>query len=313
MVSPNTFDASILICAYSDERWDDLIEVIKSCQKQTVAAKQIIVIVDHNEPMMERLRDSFGDIVIAPNAEKRGLSGARNTGLKLVTGSVVIFIDDDAVAGPDWLEQLARHYADPNVLGVGGPIVPMWLSGRPTWFPEEFDWIVGCTYKGMPEETAHVRSLIGCNMSLRREVFEAVGDFRTTMGRIGKYPIAGEETELCHRAQQHWPTGYFIYEPQAKVNHRVPKTRANWGYYRLRAYCEGLSKVLVYQKASSNAKLATERDYTLKTLPRGVFKGMGDAVRGDVSGVGRAAAIVAGLAITVTGYGVGTLMQKRKS
>ena len=62
--------------------------------------------------------------------------------------------------------------------------------------PREFNWVVGCTHRGMPSTTAPVRNLIGCNMSFRREVFSRIGGFRDQIGRVGARPSGCDETEL---------------------------------------------------------------------------------------------------------------------
>jgi glucosyl-dolichyl phosphate glucuronosyltransferase len=194
------------------------------------------------------------------------------------------------------------------VLGVGGSITPGWMGRQPTWFPEEFDWVVGCTFRGMPQTTATVRNLIGANMALRREVFDAVGGFRTEIGRIGTWPISGEEDELCIRARQFWPQSVFPYRPQANVIQRVPDKRASWRYFCSRCYAEGLSKALVTQYVGVKDGLAAERTYTFRTLPKGIVRGFADALlHQDLTGLARAGTIVTGLAITTAGYIVGSV------
>ncbi|MEO8285775.1 MAG: glycosyltransferase family 2 protein [Chloroflexota bacterium] len=314
-MTQTTPEISVVICAYSDKRWDDLVAAVESVRGQTVPAKEIIVVIDHNEPMLQRLQARFTepDFIAVPNKRTRGLSGARNSGVAVAHGDIVAFIDDDAIAAPDWLQWLAASYND-KVLGVGGPVQPFWLEGRPSWFPEEFDWVVGCTFLGMPETTTRVTKLIGCNMSFRREVFAEVGGFRTDMGRVGTKPIAGEETEFSIRVCQRWPDKELIYEPRARVQHRVPAARANWGYFRSRSYYEGLSKALVAQLVGTVDGLATERTYATRTLPRGVARGIADLpLRRDPAGVARAATIAAGLGITVYGYAQAKVAQRIKA
>ncbi len=194
-------------------------------------------------------------------------------------------MDEDAVAAPDWLAQLSAGYADPRVVGVGGAINPMWLDGRPAWFPDEFLWVVGCTYRGMPEAARPVRNLIGCNMSFRRDVFVEVGGFRSGIGRIGTRPVGCEETELCIRSHQRRPAAILLYEPRAKVFHRVTAERTRPSYFFSRCYSEGLSKSLVSYIVGPADGLAAEWDYTLKTLPAGIARGMGElASRRDRAG-----------------------------
>jgi glucosyl-dolichyl phosphate glucuronosyltransferase len=303
MNAPTIRDFSVVICAYTEARWDELVRAVQSVRSQSVKPREIIVVIDHNQALLKRARSHIAGALVLENAEPRGLSGARNTGLAAACGEIIAFMDEDAVAAPDWLEQLGAGYGDSRVLGVGGAIQPTWLSGRPTWFPEEFDWVVGCTYRGMPTTPAQVRNLIGCNMSFRRQVFEAVGGFRSGIGRIGARPVGDEETELSIRARQRWPQGLILYQPQAVVQHRVPEARARWSYFGSRCYAEGLSKALISRMVGARDGLASERTYTFRTLPQGVARGLADAFRGrDLNGVARAGAIVAGLAATVAGY-----------
>jgi glucosyl-dolichyl phosphate glucuronosyltransferase len=301
-------DFSVIICAYTDARWDQLVQAVESVRSQTVAAREIIVVIDHNPALLERTRSQISGVTVLENGSARGLSGARNTGISAAGGEILAFMDEDAVAEAEWLERLGAAYADPRVVGVGGAIVPLWVRGRPSWFPEEFDWVVGCTYRGMPTAPAPVRNLIGCNMSFRRRVFEAIGGFRSGIGRIGTRPVGDEETEFCIRASQRWTQGIMLYEPQARVHHRVPEQRANWSYFRSRCYAEGLSKALISRLVGTRDGLASERTYTFRTLPQGVVQGLADAALGrDARGVVRASAIVFGLAVTTAGYLATTL------
>jgi len=300
-------DVSVIICAYTEARWDELVAAIESVQQQKTPPREIIVVIDHNPGLLERVRAHMSGVVAVKNGEPRGLSGARKSGIAAAQGQVIAFLDDDAVAEPDWLEQLVAGYDDPRVLGVGGMIEPLWLDGRPDWFPEEFDWVVGCTYRGMPQMTTPVRNLIGCNMSFRQTVFEAIGGFRCGIGRVGTRPVGCEETELCIRARQRWPESVLLYEPRARVHHRVPANRACWSYFRSRCYAEGLSKALVSQFVGTEDGLASEWTYTLRTLPQGIVRGLADTLlRRDPMGMMRAGAIAAGLAITTAGYLMGT-------
>jgi GT2 family glycosyltransferase len=305
-------DLSVIICAHTEERWYDLLAAIASVQGQTLPAHEIIVVVDHNPALRDRLHAHHPALHIIENHEIRGLSGARNSGIAVAQGAVLAFLDDDAVAAPDWLAQLAAAYTRPDVMGAGGLIAPLWESGCPRWFPAEFQWVVGCTYRGMPEVTSPVRNLIGCNMSFRREVFAAIGGFRSEIGRVGSRPVGCEETEICIRAQQNQPAKVLLYVPAAQVAHRVPGRRSGLAYFRARCYAEGLSKAQVAGFVGVHDGLASERNYTLRTMPVGVLRGLGDVIRhGDLAGVGRAGAIVAGLLITTTGYVVGTLARRK--
>lgn len=297
---------STIICTYAADRWDALVAAVGSVQRQDYPPSEIIVAVDHNPTLAERLRAEVTGVVIVENSEHRGLSGARNSGVRVATSEVVAFLDDDAVADQDWLRWIARGYADPNVAGVGGSIVPSWASVRPPWFPMEFDWVVGCTYKGMPDRPSRVRNLIGANMSFRSDLFEAIGGFRSGIGRIGTVPVGCEETEFCIRVRQRYPMAVFHYDPRARISHFVPASRANWSYFVRRCYAEGRSKTAISRHVGASDALATERRYTTRTLPAGVVRELSDSVRhADVAALSRGASIIAGLCVTTLGFGAG--------
>jgi hypothetical protein len=179
----------------------------------------------------------------------------------------------------------------------------MWLGGAPRWFPEEFHWVVGCTYKGLPRTLAPVRNIIGCNMSFRREVLKTIGGFKPEVGRVGIRPMGCEETELCIRVMQRWSQRVLLYEPRSRVYHRVPPSRASWRYFRQRCYAEGLSKAQVARLVGSKSWLNRELTYSTWILPQGVARGLVEGFfRLRSAGLARAGAIAAGLAITTAGY-----------
>lgn len=307
----------MVICAYTETRWNELNRAIASIQQQTAAPCELIIVIDHNPRLYERVCEQLGywnvpeiqrsSVIAIQNNQAQGLSGARNSGVAQARGAWIAFLDEDAVAAPNWLARLGAGYNAPNVLGVGGSIQPSWKRERPAWFPEEFDWVVGCTYRGMPHEPQPVRNLIGCNMSFRREVFDAVGGFQNGIGRIGALPMGCEETEFCIRLRQRWREGVLLYEPQAKVYHTVPSTRSNWKYFSSRCYAEGVSKAQVANLVGANDALASEKSYVTRTLPSGVMRNVSSALKNaDPRGLARAGAILLGLLLTTAGYVKGT-------
>lgn len=305
---PTQHTISVIICAYTLDRWGDLTAAVDSVRSQTRAPSQLLVVIDHNPELLAEAQASFPDVTVVESDRAPGLSGARNTGLAIATGDIVAFIDDDAIAAPTWLDELARGYTSDDVLGVGGFIAPLWDGRRPGWFPAEFDWVLGCTYEGMPEGAA-VRNLIGANMSFRREVLAGVGGFDPGLGRRSAGAAGGEETGACIRALQHHPGGAFVYTPLARVDHRVARSRTTWRYFRQRCYGEGVSKAHLSRLVGARAGLSSERRHAFVTLPTGVGRALRDFARGDRHGIARAGALVAGLVFAGAGYVRGALTQ----
>lgn len=293
---------SVVICAYTDRRWENIVGAVASVRAQTRPPARTILVVDHNPPLLERARAAFSDVQVVPNVGRRGLSGARNSGIVHAIGEVVAFLDDDARAEPDWLERLAAGYVNPSVVGVGGAATPVWPGRRPRWLPPEFDWVVGCSFTGMPEAPAPVRNLIGANMSFRREVFGSVGGFTDGIGRVGSRPLGCEETELGIRLRQWRPGSRLVYEPAAVVRHRVTADRMAWRYFCSRCFAEGISKAMVSRLVGARNALETERRYVRSVLPRAILRGLDPRRRDRPGGIATAGAILAGLSLATAGY-----------
>jgi len=252
----------VVISTYSKGRLSYLLDCIESVKKQSLKPYEIILVLDPYPDLVEFYRSKLPEGVKVVMSEKCGLSNARNAGVKSAKGEIVAFIDDDAIADESWLENLVKDYEDSNVVGVGGFIKPLWEDGYPAWFPEELNWIVGCSYKGLPEHKASVRNPIGCNMSFRKSVLEKVGYFRGDVGRFGKRLLGSEETELSIRILEKIPNSRIIYAPSAVVHHKVGENRTGLKYLWKRSFYEGVSKALITNpKEISSTALSTEDQY----------------------------------------------------
>lgn len=304
---------SVVICVYTEQRWDDILAAVESAAGQSRPAHEIIVVVDHNPALLRRLDTELGSAVkLTPNREQRGLSGGKNTGVAVATGDVVAFLDDDAIAERDWLRYFAESYADDAVAGVGGLTLPRWDTARPGWFPPEFDWVVGCNYLGMPDSRQPVRNLLGGNASFRKGMFGVAGGFTADVGRSGaRLPLGGEETEFCIKIGQRRPDARLLIDHRAVIWHRIPASRGRFSYFITRCYAEGLSKAQVSHAVGAAEGMSAERRHAAVTLPAGIGRGVAAAFRGDLAGLGRAAAIIAGLTTAVVGYAVGRISRRR--
>jgi glycosyltransferase involved in cell wall biosynthesis len=293
-------DVSVVVCAYTLDRWSDIEAGLDALARQTVPPLEILLVVDGNPELLARAQDAFPQVRAVPNIHATGISGGRNTGIGEAKGAVIAFLDDDALPELDWVEQLIAPYADPDVMAVGGKAVPSWPDRRPDHLVPELDWVVGCTYQGMPDDTADVRNATGCNMSMRRTVFDVAGTFDESIGRIGKIPLGCDETELC-----------IVYEPRALVHHRVTEPRTTWHYLRTRSYAEGLSKALIGRLVGNAEATSVERSYVSHTLTSAVRRELGQGLRGRASGWRGSAGIVLALTATGWGYVVGRLRRQR--
>ena len=274
--------ASVVVCVYTEKRLPQIRAALDSLACQTVPPAQVIVVADHNLGLCHRLAAEYPDHEVIPSEFGQGLSGARNTGVAHAAGDVVVFLDDDARAQPGWLEALLACYDDESVAGAGGVVLADWSPpGRPAWLPEEFLWVVGCSYRGQPVVKAEVRNPIGANMSFRRLAFDRAGLFDSSVGRTftSSRPLGCEETEFSIRLRRLSPGARIIYEPRAAVHHHIDQSRATWRYFLGRCHAEGCSKARVSRLSGASAALSSERSYVTHTII--------EALRRELSGVFR--------------------------
>lgn len=289
------------------DRWADIVAGQAGLAEQTIPALETILVIDHNPELLARAYEAFPGVRVLENTRRGGASGARNTGVAAAAGDVVAFLDDDARPEPDWLERLVSAYDDPAVMAVGGVALPVWPDHRPDHLPPELDWLVGCTYLGQPTERADVRNLWGCNMSVRRFVFEEIGGFDEDAGRVGLIPLGAEETEFCIRIAQRKPGSRVVFEPDAVVHHRVTPARVEFSYLRSRSRAEGVSKAAMARLVGAQDATSEESRYVSRVLSAGLRRELGRGVRGDKAGWKGAAGIITCLATTAFWYARGRL------
>jgi glucosyl-dolichyl phosphate glucuronosyltransferase len=296
-----TLTLTAIVCAYTEDRWSDICRAVDGLLNQELPVDQVVVVCDYNDKLYERFTTARPDVACLKNTQTKGLSGARNTGVAAATSAVVAFVDDDAYPATDWSRRVLDAYDD-DVIGVGGGVLPDWRAARPRWLPEEFLWVIGCSYRGQPTTVAEVRNGIGANMSFRRSVFDGIGGFDARIGRIGANAAGCEETEFSIRAKAANPAGRILLEPLAVCHHAVTPDRLTKSYFRKRCSAEGFSKALVTSLVGADSALGTERSYVTRTLPLGCLAGVQQAVHGDRAALSRSVAIIEGLLITTFAY-----------
>lgn len=235
---------SVVVCAYSTERYDVLRACLESVIAQTHSPLEIVVVIDGNEELYGRVRNAFDDhdgIVFHLNERNRGISYSRTKGAALASGEIVAMIDDDAVAEPTWIERHVDVYDDRGAIAVAGPVEPDWLEGKPSFFPPEFYWLVGCTEPGFASEGEEIRNGYGSNISYRRDAFLEVGGYDVNTGRRGGHHIQAHEPPVCLRLRERFDTG-VIYTERAVVTHRLFAYRGEFGWLVRRSFWQGYSK-----------------------------------------------------------------------
>jgi GT2 family glycosyltransferase len=217
----------VVVCSYNGSR------IIRDCleglQKLEYPNFEVIVVDDGSKDTTAAIAHEYNFRVIS--TEQRGLSHARNTGMKAATGEIIAYLDDDAYPDPHWLTYLAATFLNTTCAGVGGPNIA----------PPGDGLIADCVANA-PGGPVHVllsdqeaEHIPGCNMAFGKACLEAIGGFDP------QYRVAGDDVDVCWRLRQRgWTLGF---NPAAMVWHHCRNSvRAYWkqqyGYGKAEALLE---------------------------------------------------------------------------
>jgi glycosyltransferase involved in cell wall biosynthesis len=170
----------------------------------------------------------------------QGLSFARNTGIRAANADLIAFVDDDVFFDEKWLIEILDAFRITDAMCVGGRSIPRFEAGKPSWISTELLSLYGSTNSGdtikrmqFPEHP------FGLNMVFRREVFESVDLFNTSLGRTKTSLLSNEEVELFFRIDR---AGLPVfYTPSALIYHRIPASRSRKSWVLKRYYFQGKS------------------------------------------------------------------------
>lgn len=246
---------SAVICTHNRAAY--LKKAIQSLVNQTLPKEQYEVIVvdncstDDTKAIVEGF-EPFGNLryIYEPTL---GLSQARNTGWQNARGEHIAFLDDDAIACPGWLERIVAAFetVHPRPGSVGGKVIPIWEIERPAWLPKGLEIalaIIDWADKPLYLTEKH-QFLVGANVAYPREILEACGGFRTSLGRRGRNLLSNEEYFLeRHLRKQN--LGIY-YDPQIYVYHHILAERLDKRWFYRRFFWQGVSnEILQYVETS---------------------------------------------------------------
>jgi glucosyl-dolichyl phosphate glucuronosyltransferase len=294
--------ASVVIATHTLQRRRALTEAVFSVLNQQHHPREVVVAVDNNADLYEWVLRELPETVAVHNQGTRGASATRNAGARVAVGRVLVFLDDDAVARSNWLQNLTAPLADPDVVGVAGLVEPIWLGRQPKWMPEEFLWVVGASYRGLPVKAAPVRNAWAENMAVAKADFWVVNGFREGFGKTGQRSQP-EDTDFCMRLTDAMPERTWWYEPLARVGHSVPPNRSTIRFFVQRCFNEGQGKAEIATLRGSRQALKDERQHATKILPHGIRRELRQAITSrEFAAALRASAIGIGLTSAGLGY-----------
>lgn len=232
--------------------------------------------------------------VISAYEPAQGKSFALNRGLALSRGDIIALTDDDVVPEPDWLVRIVDAFrAHEDITFVFGKVLPRWERQPPPelltrraqaiWGP-----LAIVDYGDEPQsylpESQGQRLPIGANLSVRRSALEAIGGWRTDLGKVNNTLIAGEDHEIFMRLRRH---GLYRgrYEPEAAVRHHVPGSRLTRRYFRQWFYWHGKTRALMLRDLYPEIDFARVR--SLGGVPRFLYRQTLEQIARYVGSLGR--------------------------
>jgi glycosyltransferase involved in cell wall biosynthesis len=247
-------EISAIVCTYNQASY--LQKSLASLIGQTLPKERFEIIVvdngsiDHTREVCDLFNESVHLRYLYEPVV--GLSQARNTGWRNARSEFVAFLDDDAIANPDWLERIVDRFKtlNPSPASVGGKILPIWEQQPPAWLTQELEkylgvvnWINEGCFLG--DEGFY---LAGSNVAYRRQVLEEMGGFSTSLGRRREKLLSNEELLMqCHLKRRGLP---IFYDPEISVQHHVGHERLKKDWFYKRFYWQGASDaILEYQLA----------------------------------------------------------------
>jgi GT2 family glycosyltransferase len=176
---------SVLIPSW--KRGEKLRTCLRSLGQQTVAPGEVIVAWQADDTPTRDLAESCiaeANYPLRVLHAPKGIVPAENFALANATGEVILLIDDDAIAPPDWLaKHLAFYESNPKCGAVGGPAINFctegWLPrravepvGEITWYGKHIGNMHDHVDAWKTRAPRRVQQLVGYNMSLRRAAFD---------------------------------------------------------------------------------------------------------------------------------------------
>lgn len=235
---------SIVICTYN--RVLSLQQALRSLVNQSLDRRLYeIIIVDNNSTdgtgkAVKKFQEKIHQPKIIFIREKnQGLGISRNTGIKHAKGKYIAFMDDDATADEKYLALAVNYFSShlPNLIAVGGYIVPRYISHKPDWFKDAYEE----DYKGEKERfLIPGESFSGSNIIFRKDILIKYFGFNEVVGMKGDVISMGEETHLFEKIwKNEQRKDRFYYSPKLIIYHNVPAYKMKVTYRFKRAFAGG--------------------------------------------------------------------------
>lgn len=220
-------EISVVICTYNRAVY--LPAALESLYNQQIKKDCYEVIVvnnnssDNTESVCQNFIASHADAhFVYLNEPNQGASFARNSGAAIAKAPLLCFMDDDAIAHPNYLSLIIEFFGTyPDAGGLGGRIIPKYIPSEPIWMSHFVSSLVGnFNYSKEICVFSPNKYPLESNMIIKRDDFNLVNGFNTSLpGVKGTLRIGGEGKEFFLKLKALGKTIY--YHPEIIVDHIV--------------------------------------------------------------------------------------------
>jgi glycosyltransferase involved in cell wall biosynthesis len=261
---------SIIVCTYN--RSDYIVKALSSLARQTFPMNQYEIILVNNNST-DNTHVLCNDFLLEnPHLnchyfveKQQGLSYARNRGITESSGDILVFMDDDAQANENYLQEINHFFeTTPNAESCGGRIYPEYESKRPDWMSRFLLPLTSTIDMGNKiKQFKGAKYPVGANMAFKKDVFQKYGMFNTDLGRKGDNLDGSEEKDIFLKIKKAQKPIYYL--PFAIVTHQVPDKRLTFDFFKRQAFGVGKSEKV-------RAKAISQASYIQSVLKEIVIK-----------------------------------------
>jgi hypothetical protein len=240
---------SIVICTWNRERLlEGTLESLCRTHPPERMKWEVVVILNNCTDGSQGIVDQFSNRlpIVCELEPRQGLSHARNRGIDVASGSLMIWIDDDVRVAPEWLRGYEEAFARwPQASLFGGAILPEFEGDPPTWLKRSWH-LCDSAFAARRIPPANASILLadnyppyGANFALRTAVQRRFRYDSRLGARPGTWMMSGEETAVMQAVLASGATGRWV--RSAVVHHIMPPERQSVAY--IRSYYEGAGRL----------------------------------------------------------------------
>lgn len=263
---------------------DDTIEAIRHLDELDWPAEQLEIVVVENasgDDSADRIRAAAPHVILVESKKNLGFAGGCNLGVKMSSGEVVAFLNNDARPDAGWVREAARRFDESPHVGAVASRVLDWdgnkvdfIGSGLTWFGMGYKPHAGLPIPDQPDEPHDVLFGTGSAMFVRRHVYEELGGFDE------RYFMFFEDVDLGWRLNL---KGYrYAYEPASLAFHKHHASMDKLGEYKETYLIERNALYTLYKNLGGDAIDQALAATLLLAVRRGVARAGLDSTSYDI-------------------------------